>query len=238
MKRGTLLIATLLLVSTIATATELRRWTSTAGTTIEAKFVKEKFGTVHLETENGSIKQIRLSNLSKKDRELVARLTDPFAAKKAAAEKVAAEAPKAPDAIHNLFGDTLRNTRKKKVSTDALAGKTIGVYFSAHWCGPCRAFTPKLVDFHNEMTRKGKPFEVVFISSDRDSNSMYNYMKEMDMPWLALPFGDDHKQALSKKYKVGSIPKLVIIDADGNLITENGRGDVTNHGDSAFSRWN
>jgi len=238
MKRGTLLITTLLFISTMATANELRTWTSTVGTTIEAKFVKEQFGTVHLETADGSVKKIKISKLSDQDRKLVAELTDPFAAKRAAKAKAAAEVPKAPDAIYELFGDELRNSRKKKVPVDALANKTIGIYFSAHWCPPCRAFTPKLVDFHNEMTRQGKSFEVVFVSSDNNSSSMYSYMKEVDMPWLALPFGDDHKQVLTKKYNVRGIPKFVIIDADGNLITENGRGDVTNHGDAAFDRWN
>ena len=238
MKRGILLTATLLLISTMATASEIRIWTSTAGTTIEAKFLKEQFGIAYLETADGSVKKIKISNLSDQDRKRIAQLTDPFAAKKAAEAKAAAEAPKASAAIYELFGDELRNSRKKKVSVDALANKTIGIYFSAHWCPPCRAFTPKLVDFHNEMTRQGKPFEVVFVSSDNDSSSMYSYMKEVDMPWLALPFGDDHKEKLTKKYNVGGIPKFVIIDADGNLITENGRGDVSNHGDDAFDRWN
>lgn len=237
MKIRSFLTAALLLAVTTAIANELRTWTSSAGTTIEAKFVKEQSGVVHLETADGSIKKIKISKLSEQDRQLVDELTDPFAAKKAAEAKAAAEAPKAADEIYALFGDTLRNAQKKKVPVDALAGKTIGIYFSAHWCPPCQSFTPKLVEFHNEMTKENNPFEIVFVSSDHDSRSMYNYMKETDMPWLALEFGDAHKKTLSQKYKVSGIPKLVIIDADGKLITENGRGDVTDRGDSAFDQW-
>ena len=157
MKTGSLLTAVLLLASTMALANELRTWTSTAGTTIEAKFVKEKLGLVYLEAADGSIKTIKISKLSEQDRKLITELTDPFAAKKTAEAKAAAEAPRASDEIYDLFGDTLKNARKKEVSVDALAGKTIGIYFSAHWCPPCQAFTPKLVDFHNEMIRQDKP---------------------------------------------------------------------------------
>jgi nucleoredoxin len=139
--------------------------------------------------------------------------------------------------MYELFGKELRTSQKKKVTVDTLAGKTIGIYFSAHWCPPCRAFTPELVKFHKELTEQGKPFEIIFVSSDHDKNAMYSYMKEMDMQWIALPFGDDHKPMLAKKYKVSGIPKLVIIDTNGDLITENGRGNVAQHGKDAFNQW-
>ena len=32
--------------------------------------------------------------------------------------------------------------------TEALGGKLVGVYVTASWCGPCRRFSPKLVELH------------------------------------------------------------------------------------------
>ena len=32
----------------------------------------------------------------------------------------------------------------------------IGLYFSAHWCPPCRNFTPKLSKFYEEANKNGK----------------------------------------------------------------------------------
>ena len=44
----------------------------------------------------------------------------------------------------------------------------IGLYFSAHWCPPCKAFTPVLVEAHQKLKATGRDFEVVFVSSDKD----------------------------------------------------------------------
>ena len=222
-----------LLLMAITTAADT--WTSATGTRIEAEFVKEKGGVVYLKTADGSVKKIKKTALSKEDQEKATRLASPFAAKKAKEE---AAAPKASDAIQELFGEKLKDERGKNVAVDdALGGKIVGLYFSAHWCPPCRGFTPELVKFHKKVTKEGKPFEIVFISSDRSESDMYSYMEEMEMPWLALPFGDSHKSTLSKKFGVRGIPMLVIVDAEGKLITKNGRDDVSSQGAAAFEKW-
>ena len=62
-----------------------------------------------------------------------------------------------------------------------------GLYFSAHWCPPCRGFTPELAKFYKQMKEKvGDRLEIIFISSDRTKNDWQGYFAEM--PWLALPF--------------------------------------------------
>ena len=63
--------------------------------------------------------------------------------------------------------------------------KTIGFYFSAHWCSPCREFTPKLSELYKEFKSTSDLFDIVFVSSDNDEKSFDEYRKEM--PWLAVP---------------------------------------------------
>lgn len=42
-----------------------------------------------------------------------------------------------------------------------------GIYFSAHWCPPCRRFTPFLSKFYNAIKiRENKKFEILFVSQD------------------------------------------------------------------------
>jgi len=141
--------------------------------------------------------------------------------------------------IHELFGKTLVNGKGESVSTDTLNNKTIGIYFSAHWCPPCRGFTPKLVEFYKKIIAEGKPFEIVFVTSDEDSKHMFEYMndKSAPMPWLAIPHGDERIDALSNKFDVAGIPKLVIIGADGKTKSTSAREQVTSKGAEAFAEW-
>ncbi|KAK1403317.1 putative nucleoredoxin 1 [Heracleum sosnowskyi] len=119
-----------------------------------------------------------------------------------------------------------------KVPVSDLVGKYILLYFSAHWCPPCRAFTPKLIEVYNKIKSKDSAFELIFISSDRDQTSFGEYFSEM--PWLALPFGDTRKASLSGLFKVHGIPKLVAIGPSGKTVTTEARDLVMLHGAEAY----
>lgn len=105
------------------------------------------------------------------------------------------------------------------------AGKHIGLYFSAHWCGPCRQFTPRLTEVYRKLTAEGKPFEVIFVSSDKDAKQFEEYFGEM--PWLALPFSDrQRKDELSRFFNVGGIPSFVMISPDLKVLNPKARSNV------------
>ena len=69
-----------------------------------------------------------------------------------------------------LFGDELTDATGAKVPVARLEGKLVGLYFSAHWCPPCRRFTPRLVDFRDRLGKES-PLEIVFVSCDRDARA-------------------------------------------------------------------
>lgn len=102
--------------------------------------------------------------------------------------------------------------------------KYVALYFSAHWCPPCRQFTPYLAELYED--QDNKETEVVFISSDQDAHSFSEYFGSM--PWAAVPFeASKIRQQLSSKYGISGIPSLIILNAaDGSIVTKDGRGAV------------
>jgi nucleoredoxin len=98
--------------------------------------------------------------------------------------------------------------------------KLIGLYASAHWCGPCREFTPKLVAYYNKIVAAHPEFEIVFVSNDKTASAMEGYMREDQMPWPALNFAKVKGNDALKKYFGDSIPCLVIVDENGKVISD------------------
>ena len=65
---------------------------------------------------------------------------------------------------------------------------TVSFNLGIDWCGPCRQFTPDLVQFYDKVnSRRGKQdeFEIVWISRCRSVDDFGQYFTHMK--WLALP---------------------------------------------------
>ena len=100
--------------------------------------------------------------------------------------------------------DSLLTHGGTPVPFSSLANKYVLLYFSAHWCGPCRGFTPKFVEWYKTHHSKRNDFEVIFISWDQSEEQFNDYYKEM--PWMALPFNDSSREAIGSELGVDGIP--------------------------------
>jgi len=139
-------------------------------------------------------------------------------------------------AFQKLLGSTLLKGGNEEVSIDCLQDKIVALYFSGHWCPPCRRFTPELVKNYERYQAAGEAFEVVFISADSNEEQFNDYFGSM--PWLALPFSEqDINAQLSVKYGVRGIPALIILGPDGELITKEGRGAIMADSDGQSYPW-
>ena len=106
----------------------------------------------------------------------------------------------------------------------SLDGKTLLFYFSAHWCPPCRQFTPLLAKFY-EQHKDSKNFEILFCSWDHDEAGFTKYHAEH--PWPAIHYADRKAvETLQEQYEVFSIPTLIVLGPSGELMTKEGRNMV------------
>ena len=120
-----------------------------------------------------------------------------------------------------LLGDRLGAAgAEEERPTQALLArkKLVLLYFSASWCPPCKAFTPKLVQWYRELANGGESLvEVVFISSDHSEAKFDEYFKKM--PWAALPFKERTKgRLLADRFHVNGIPSLIVLDAQSGAV--------------------
>ncbi len=106
-----------------------------------------------------------------------------------------------------------------------LAGvKFYAIYFSASWCGPCRQFTPELVDAYGKIRAQYPEFELVFVSNDRSATDMQGYMRDDHMAWPALRFEAIRNTPDIVRYAGPGIPCLVLVDANGQVLSDSFRG--------------
>lgn len=232
MMRTLLLTVLLASISLYFASAQMRTWTSSTGSKIEAELVDYSDRVVVLRSSTGRKISLGINKLSPADQVIVTNwkgkgsvssLPKASPAKKAISPGLA-----------EMLPEELLDSTGKKISRDELAGKTVGFYFSAHWCPPCRAFTPNLVKFRDS---NKDDFEVVFVSSDRSPDAQMGYMKETKMKWYTLPHRSSEANALNQKFAIRGIPALIIVSPEGETVTRNGRGDVSSNPDGAIKAW-
>ena len=130
--------------------------------------------------------------------------------------------------------ETLLDPNGNKTSSDILAGKYVGLYFSASWCGPCRAFTPSLIKFRNKHKAE---FEVVLVGADGSSRAQANYMRKYKMPWLAMQNQSSGAKETRQATGVKQIPTLVILGPDGKILSKDGKKEITQSAETALEDW-
>ncbi|MBA3831622.1 MAG: redoxin domain-containing protein [Chthoniobacterales bacterium] len=143
----------------------------------------------------------------------------------------AAAAPRPPAAtsIANALKDKLvrcQDGTVRPADPSALESKKlIAFYYSAHWCAPCRKFTPGLVDYYNRVAAEHPEFEIIFVSSDKSRFNWETYMRESRMPWPAIDY--DQLAGMNGLKRLGGdgIPSLLVLDAGGHLVASSYEGD-------------
>ena len=113
---------------------------------------------------------------------------------------------------------------KVKLSDYVSKNKITLLDFWASWCTPCMNEVPNLRAAYDRFKSKG--FEIVSVSVDEDTEAWQNAIKVNGMNWVQLWNGaDDVADSPAADYSVTAIPCTFLIDADGEIIGRNLRGD-------------
>lgn len=121
------------------------------------------------------------------------------------------------------------------------ASEVVVFYFSAHWCPPCRQFTPLLAKVHafiplqEDEPPPGKRYlwtsppqslHVIFVSGDKSEPEMKSYMAESHGKWSYVSFGSPGADALNRHFNVRGIPSIHVCSPSGSTVVPNAQEGV------------
>src|SRR5699024_8880664 len=103
----------------------------------------------------------------------------------------------------------------KEVSLESVKGNVVLVDLWTTCCGQCKAEEPHWEELDEEY--KGKDVVVVGVAVDQDKEAWEKYIPEKGIKGIQLHAGP--RNPLSVAYEVSGIPRYILIDKAGNLIT-------------------
>ncbi len=106
-----------------------------------------------------------------------------------------------------------------KSSLDDFKGSYVYIDFWATWCRPCKVEIPYLKALEKEYNDKN----IVFVSISTDRESAYETWKKMvtDKELTGVQLYSKRDPIFSGAYKVTTIPRFVLIDPDGYIVSSN-----------------
>lgn len=116
------------------------------------------------------------------------------------------------------FDFKFKNVDNKEFALSDFKGKLVYVDVWATWCGPCKKEIPSLKKLEAEYANK----DIVFLGVSIDEQKSYDKWKEFliseNLPGIQL-FAGAQKEEITKPYKINGIPRFMLFDKDGKIIT-------------------
>lgn len=109
------------------------------------------------------------------------------------------------------------NYKGGKTSLDDLKGKYVYIDLWATWCGPCKYEIPYLKKVEKAYHDKNIEFVSVSIDKPSDREKWLTMVENENLKGVQL-YANGDREFLSA-YKVSGIPRFILLDPEGNIIT-------------------
>lgn len=138
--------------------------------------------------------------------------------------------------MEELIGNLFESHTNKVEIGDIMKCEIICIYCSAHWCPPCRTFTPVLGQVYEKINAGKKQMEIVYCTFDRNEEEFNEYFATM--PFLAIPWSDeDRRDKIDERFEIEGIPLLIVLDRWCNVLVADARTDVMKDGAECINKW-
>lgn len=137
----------------------------------------------------------------------------------------------APPLQEVLRGVQLQGDGESKLYEELPADAVRVFYFAAHWCPPCRSFSPGLCAALSAVRKRRAKYantQLILVSSDRSEQSYNRTVQSVSaVGALSVPWSSgEARLAMPAALGVAGIPALVITDGTGKILTANGRNHL------------
>jgi len=109
------------------------------------------------------------------------------------------------------------------ISLKESLGKVTIIDFWASWCGPCRKENPNVVALYNEFHSKG--LNIIGVSLDDNATKWKDAIAKDKLTWNHVSNLKGFEDPIALLYDVQQIPTTFVLDAKGNIVAKDLRGD-------------
>ncbi|MEO6522081.1 MAG: TlpA disulfide reductase family protein [Mucilaginibacter sp.] len=115
----------------------------------------------------------------------------------------------------------LNDPSGKKVALDSFKGKFVYIDLWATWCGPCIEEIPALKEIQNKYQNKNICFVSISIDNPGDTLKWKTFITSHSLGGTQLIVENAWNSDFIKKYGVATIPRFILIDTNGNIVSAN-----------------